>query len=98
MLAESVGKITLYGSIVNIVYYASSKPYSRNQGLLNLSNSRVASRGSQRLLNPLIQEYAINYDRNPSKIEGIFLNEGVLEFLGTSGSVYVQKNPYTPEH
>ena len=33
--------------------------------------------------NPFIKEYTLNYSRNPTMIEGILLNSGVLESLGT---------------
>ena len=31
---------------------------------------------------PLSKEYTLNYIGNPNKIEGLFLNEGMLESLG----------------
>ena len=42
-------------------------------------HAKVIPRDSQ---NPLLEEYTLNYNTNPHKIEGIFLNRGVLESLG----------------
>ena len=39
---------------------------------------------SQRLQNPLKKEYTLSYNKKPSKIQGVFLNEGVLGSLGSS--------------
>ena len=38
---------------------------------------------SQRLQYPLIKEYSLNHDRDPTMISGIFLNSGILVSLGS---------------
>ena len=42
---------------------------------------------SRRLQYPLIKEYTLNYNTNPDRIQGIFLNYGVLAVLESLGLV-----------
>ena len=46
-----------------------------------MSGPLALSTPTPRLQNPLIMEYTLNFIRVPTIIEGLFLNEGVLESL-----------------
>ena len=53
------------GIFANLTYYIS---WSSKVSNINLAIKQSSLNPSQRLQNPLIEEYTLNYNRNPHKI------------------------------